>query len=158
MLYNLGGLLLLFLAIDYVAPVQTNVAFAPIVEARDGTVLHAYMARDQQWRIKARLDEITPELKKAIVFKEDKHFYHHPGINLLAIGRALINNLFHLKRTSGASTITMQVARLLDPEPGLISISALKCSGRCNWSCITARMNCCSYTLTLFHMVPTYRV
>jgi penicillin-binding protein 1C len=51
-------------------------------EARDGTVLHAYMASDQQWRMETRLNEITPELKKAIVFKEDKHFYHHPGINL----------------------------------------------------------------------------
>lgn len=114
---TLVSAVLLFFLMDRITPVHTDVSFAPIIEARDGTVLHAYMAKDQQWRIKARLDEITPELKKAIVFKEDKHFYHHPGINLLAIGRAIINNVFHLKRTSGASTITMQVSRLLDPKP-----------------------------------------
>ncbi len=116
-LYGLLGATLLFLLLDRITPVDTNIAFAPVVEARDGTVLHAFIASDQQWRIKARLDEITPELKKAIVFKEDKHFYHHPGINIAAIGRALVNNIFHLRRTSGASTITMQVARMLEPKP-----------------------------------------
>ena len=113
----LGSMALLFVLLDRLTPINTNVPFATIVEAKDGAVLHAYIARDQQWRIKTRLDEITPELRKAIVFKEDKHFYSHPGINPLAIGRAIINNIFHLKRTSGASTITMQVARLLDPKP-----------------------------------------
>ena len=113
----LVGLALLFLLIDWIVPVKTDIPFAPVVEARDGTVLHTWLAKDQQWRIKTRLDEITPELKKAIVFKEDKHFYHHPGVNLLAVFRAIFNNVFHLKTTSGASTITMQVARMLDPEP-----------------------------------------
>jgi penicillin-binding protein 1C len=113
----LVGMALLFLLIDRLAPVRTDVDFATIVSSREGTALHAYMAKDQQWRIKTRLDEITPELKRAILFKEDKHFYHHPGVNLLAIGRAIVNNIFHLKRTSGASTINMQVARMLDPEP-----------------------------------------
>jgi penicillin-binding protein 1C len=115
--WGMMACLLVLLLIDRLAPVNTAIAYAPVVEARDGTVLHAWMARDQQWRINARLNEITPELRKAIVYKEDKHFYHHPGINLLAVGRAIINNLFHLRRTSGASTITMQVARLLDPAP-----------------------------------------
>src|SRR5271156_6359148 len=83
----LAGIVILFLLLDRITPVDTNVPFATIVEAKDGTVLHAYIARDQQWRIKTRLDEITPELRKAIVFKEDRHFYHHLGINPLAIGR-----------------------------------------------------------------------
>ncbi len=113
---SLAGAVVLFVAIDRLAPVTTNVPFATVVEARDGRVLHAYIARDQQWRIQTRLDEITPELRKAIVYKEDRHFYHHPGINPMAVGRAVVNNIFHLKRTSGASTITMQVARMLHPE------------------------------------------
>ena len=111
------GAILLFFISDWITPVNTDLPFAPIVEAKDGTVLHAYMAKDQQWRIKTRLNEITPELKKAIIFKEDKHFYHHFGINPVSIGRAFINNIFSLKRTSGASTITMQVARMLSPKP-----------------------------------------
>ncbi len=115
--YGLLSAVALFFLLDLISPLKVNLPYATIVEASNGVVLHAYIARDHQWRIKTRLDEITPELKKAIIFKEDKHFYHHLGINPLAIGRALVNNIFHLKRTSGASTISMQVVRLLDPKP-----------------------------------------
>lgn len=113
----LAGAVLLFFLLDLITPVDTNVPYATVLQARDSTVLHTWLAKDQQWRMKARLDEISPELKKAIVYKEDRHFYRHLGINPLAIGRAIINNLFHLRRTSGASTITIQVARMLDPKP-----------------------------------------
>lgn len=66
--------------------------------------------------MKTELDEITPELQKAIVFKEDKYFFWHYGVNPLAIARAAFNNVVKGKRTSGASTITMQVVRLLQPQ------------------------------------------
>ena len=115
-MWVLGGVLLL-VVLARVLPVRTEIAFARVVMARDSTVLHAYLASDGQWRMFTRLDEITPELKKAIVYKEDRHFYYHPGINLAAVGRAFVNNVFYRKRTSGASTITMQVARMLDPKP-----------------------------------------
>jgi len=108
---------LLFFLLNLIFPLKIEVEYAPVIMARDGTVLHAYITKDQQWRMKARLDEITPQLKEAILFKEDKHFYHHPGVNPLAVGRAIINNIFRLRRTSGASTITMQVARMLDRKP-----------------------------------------
>ncbi len=115
--YILTCFILSYFLVDRISPVNTTVPFARLIEACDGTVLHAYIASDGQWRFYTPLSEITPELKKAIVAKEDKQFYHHPGINPLAVGRALVNNIFHLKRTSGASTITMQVARMLDPKP-----------------------------------------
>lgn len=108
--------ILLFVLLDCLFPVSNEVAFAPLIKAKDGTVIHAFLTRDQQWRFETRLDELTPELKQAIIFKEDKHFYRHFGINPLAVGRAIINNIFRLKRTSGASTITMQVARLQSPK------------------------------------------
>lgn len=111
------GAVLLFFLLDLIFPLKINVEYAPVIVAKDGTVLHTYITKDQQWRMKARLDEITPQLKDAILLKEDKHFYHHYGVNPLAVGRAIINNVFHLKRTSGASTITMQVARMLDRKP-----------------------------------------
>jgi len=107
----------MFLLLDLIAPVKPDITYAAVIESRDGKVLHAYLTHDQQWRMQAKLSEITPELKNAILFKEDRHFYHHPGVNVMAVGRAVINNLFHLKRTSGASTITMQVARMLSPKP-----------------------------------------
>ncbi len=109
--------LLSFLLLDLLFPVHTNVPYATLVVAADGTPLHAWLARDEQWRIKAGLEEISPELRRAIIYKEDKHFYHHFGVDPIAVGRALINNIFRQKRTSGASTITMQVARMLEYRP-----------------------------------------
>jgi penicillin-binding protein 1C len=110
------SLILLFFLFDLIFPLRVDVPYSPVVESREGKVLHAWLAKDQQWRIKVSLDEISPEFKKAIIYKEDKYFYSHPGVNIIAVGRAFINNLFHLKRTSGASTITMQVVRMLHPE------------------------------------------
>lgn len=109
-------MLVVFLIADRVCPVNTTVNFSSVVEARDGTVLHAFLAKDQQWRMQTSLSEITLELKKAIIFKEDRYFNYHPGINLLAITRAAFNNIIRRRRTSGASTITMQVARMLKPK------------------------------------------
>lgn len=108
--------IILFFLLDLIFPFHIDVAYSPVVEARDGTVLHAWLAKDQQWRIKASMDEISPEFTKAIIYKEDKYFYDHPGVNPVAVNRAFFNNLFHLKRTSGASTINMQVVRMLHPE------------------------------------------
>jgi penicillin-binding protein 1C len=113
---TLLALVVLFFLMDLVFPVKADISYAPVITARDGSVMHTFLTADQQWRMQARLDEITPELEKAIVFKEDKHFYKHFGVNPLAVGRAAFNNLFRLKRTSGASTITMQVARMLQPK------------------------------------------
>ncbi len=107
---------MLFFLFDLVFPVQTKIEYAPLVCSRDSTVLYAFLTRDEQWRMYTTLEEITPELSKAIIFKEDQYFYRHPGINPGAIIRALVNNLLSQKRTSGASTITMQVARLLNPK------------------------------------------
>src|SRR5688572_14893672 len=66
--------------------------------------------------MKTNLDEISPLLRKTIIAKEDKYFFSHPGINPFAMGRAAVKNIFRMKRTSGASTITMQVAKALEPK------------------------------------------
>ena len=76
--------------------------------------MHAYLSDDEQWRMFIELDEISPELKTAIIEKEDKYFYYHPGVNPFAVIRALFKNIISGERTSGASTITMQVARMLN--------------------------------------------
>src|SRR5689334_8813568 len=107
---------IVFTVLDLIFPLNTKRDYAPLIRAKDGTVLHAFLTRDQQWRFETKLSELTPELREAIVYKEDKQFYHHPGVNPLAVVRAVWNNVFHLRRTSGASTISMQVARLLKPK------------------------------------------
>jgi penicillin-binding protein 1C len=106
----------LFVMADILMPVHTDIEYTPVILARDGSVLHTFLTRDEQWRFKTETNEITPELRKAIINKEDKYFRYHPGVNIPAIGRAIVNNTLKQRRTSGASTITMQVARMLQPR------------------------------------------
>ncbi|ULQ55927.1 penicillin-binding protein 1C [Flavihumibacter rivuli] len=107
---------LLFILLNIVFPLPDRVEYSTIITDRKGEVIHAFLCTDQQWRMKTELEEISPLLQKAIVAKEDKWFYRHPGVNPLAIGRAVFNNVATGRRTSGASTITMQVAKLLEPK------------------------------------------
>lgn len=106
----------LSIALNIIFPLPDNIDYSQIVISSDSTVVHAFLSRDDKWRMKTELNEITPLLKKAIIFKEDRYFYYHAGVNYLAILRAMFNNIMQGKRTSGASTITMQVARLLEPK------------------------------------------
>ncbi|MBD1206929.1 MAG: penicillin-binding protein 1C [Ignavibacteria bacterium] len=110
------GFLTFLLVLSFLFPLRTDVPFAPIVTARDGTVLHAFLADDDKWRMKTELSEISPTLRSALLQKEDKWFYWHFGVNPFAIVRAAVNNLRHQKTTSGASTLTMQVARMLENQ------------------------------------------
>lgn len=89
--------------------------YSKVIYANDGSLLTAYLSSDGKWRMRTRLDDVPLDLKKAILEKEDKWFYWHFGINPFAIVRALIQNISSGKRVSGASTITMQVARMLAP-------------------------------------------
>lgn len=90
--------------------------YAQVVSATDGKVLHSFLSKDEKWRMEVQLNEVSPQLLKAIVNKEDKYFYYHFGVNPIAICRAAFNNTIYHRKTSGASTITMQVARLLYPD------------------------------------------
>lgn len=107
---------LLFLILNWIFPLPDKLEYSTIIEDGKGEVVNAFLTHDQQWRMKTELEEISPLLRKTIVEKEDKYFYYHPGINLLAMSRAFFMNMLHMRRTSGASTITMQVARSLEPK------------------------------------------
>lgn len=89
--------------------------YCQVVTDKDENVLHAFLSQDDKWRMHSELGEINETLTKTIIYKEDKYFYYHPGINPIAILRAAFNNIISGRKTSGASTITMQVARLLYP-------------------------------------------
>lgn len=111
----MAGILLLA-GLDWLFPLPHAPQYSPLVLAADGSVLHAYLNPTQKWRMKTELREITPVLRKAIIEKEDRWFYWHFGVNPLALVQAAGRNLFGEGRTTGASTITMQVARLLEPK------------------------------------------
>ncbi|MDB5283320.1 MAG: pbpC [Bacteroidota bacterium] len=107
---------MLFLLLNAIFPLPDRIEYSTIVLDSKGTVIHSFLTHDQQWRMKTELSEISPTLKKTLIYKEDKYFYHHFGVNPIAMIRAAVMNVLHLKRTSGASTITMQVARMIEPK------------------------------------------
>lgn len=112
----LVALFLLFHLLDKLFPLDINTEYSCIIYSGDSNLIHGFLTSDDKWRMFTELNEISPELKKAIIFKEDKYFEYHFGINPVAIIRAFYNNIKTGKRTSGASTITMQVARLIEPK------------------------------------------
>lgn len=107
---------LLFFSLNYLYPLPSQPPYSQMILARDSTVLHVFLSEDEKWRFKTELEEITPNLRQTLIHKEDRYFYYHFGVNPLAIIRAAFYNLLYFKTTSGASTITMQVARLLEPK------------------------------------------
>ena len=115
-LISVISLFFLFLLLDIIFPLKINIEYSPLITSHDSTVIHSFLTSDDKWRMYTELYEITPQLKKTIIYKEDKYFRYHFGINPVSIARALIKNTIHGRRTSGASTITMQVARLLEPR------------------------------------------
>lgn len=88
-----------------------NAPFSTVVESSDGRLLGARIAADQQWRFPAP-DSIPVKYEKSLLVFEDRYFYSHPGVNPVALSRALIQNLKAGKTISGGSTITMQVCRM----------------------------------------------
>jgi penicillin-binding protein 1C len=82
-----------------------------VLEASDGSLLSASIAKDGQWRFPVA-DSIPEPFKACMIAFEDKRFYSHPGVDLLAMGRAMRQNFKAGKVKSGGSTLSMQVIRL----------------------------------------------
>src|SRR5690606_22190052 len=94
----------------------TRVSYATMLLDRDEHLLGATIAADQQWRF-APVDELPEKYVQALLLFEDRRYYQHPGIDPLAIARAAWGNLREGRVTSGGSTITMQLARMLREDP-----------------------------------------
>ncbi len=109
-----GSTFLLFILLNFFFPLRDDIEYTTLITDDKGEMINAYLTKDEKWRMKTELNEISPLLRKTIIAKEDKYFYQHPGINLAAIIRAAFNNVIQGKRTSGASTISMQVARAME--------------------------------------------
>lgn len=93
-----------------------DVSYATVVTDRNGELLGARIAVDGQWRFPA-CDTVPEKLKRCMVAFEDRHFYRHWGVNPLAIGRAVLQNLKEGRVVSGGSTLTMQTIRLSRNRP-----------------------------------------
>ncbi|AKO98602.1 penicillin-binding protein 1C [Marinovum algicola DG 898] len=84
------------------------------VRDRDGRLLRGYTVEDGRWRFSVTLDQIDPKLVAMLIAYEDKRFWRHPGVDVRAVARAVWQALSHGRVVSGGSTLTMQVARLLE--------------------------------------------
>lgn len=106
----------LMLADAYYPLPDTQRTSSVIILADDKTPLRAFADEKGVWRYPITPDEVSPLYLEALLAYEDRWFYHHPGVNPAALARAGWQWLQHGRVISGGSTLTMQVARLLDPH------------------------------------------
>ncbi|MFZ1416005.1 MAG: transglycosylase domain-containing protein, partial [Defluviicoccus sp.] len=97
--------------LDRLADVST------VVLDRDGRALRVFTNSAGAWRLPAAVADVEPLYIELLLQREDRRFYLHVGVDPLAVARAAGQNLTAGRIVSGASTLTMQVARLLDPRP-----------------------------------------
>lgn len=90
---------------------------SPVTLDRRGAWLRALPVEDGRWRIRADLQRTDPTFQKRLIKVEDARFYWHLGVDPLSLVRAIGSAIVHGRATSGASTLTMQTARLLEPRP-----------------------------------------
>ena len=112
-LWIIGSAATLFLAWLLCLPRQLfkGTVYSTVVESAEGELLGARIADDGQWRFPPA-DAVPERFATALVQFEDKRFWWHPGVDILAIGRAFKDNIKEGHTVSGGSTITMQVIRL----------------------------------------------
>jgi len=111
-----GCLAVIYLVIPLPSPIFREDYSTAILD-RKGRILRAFLNQEEQWQFSP--DEnavISPKLETAVLLFEDRWFYWHPGVNPFALFRALKQNIRGGETVSGASTITMQVARLMAPK------------------------------------------
>ncbi len=89
---------------------REDLTWSPVLRDRDGKVLHLGLAKDERYRIKVSLRDISPEMQRATLAYEDEHYFSHLGVNPLSIVRAIAGRVQGVSR-GGGSTITMQYAR-----------------------------------------------
>ncbi len=90
---------------------------SPVALDHNGAWLRALPVEDGRWRIRADLARTDPAFVRRVVRIEDERFWLHPGVDPLAVIRATASAVIHGRVGSGASTLTMQTARLLEPRP-----------------------------------------
>lgn len=102
--------------IDRTALPDLSPATSVTVLDRNGALLRAYTV-DGKWRLPVAVAEVDPGYIRQLVAFEDRRFAAHPGVDPLALARAALQAVRHGRVVSGGSTLTMQVARLIEQGP-----------------------------------------
>ncbi len=130
------GVVLLLIALTIVAVVWHTHPFpherlADLPESsrvtdRSGRVLLQTVGKDDQWRFPIALDQMSPWIVLATIAAEDSRFYEHSGVDPVAVVRASFQNLTANEVISGASTLSMQLCRMLDAQPRTVSAKVIE--------------------------------
>ena len=118
--------LVMVLNIAFPPPVKAARQLSSMVTDSDGRMLSAFTIEDGTWRLPARLDHIDPRFVQRLLLIEDKRFYHHSGVDVPAVARAARSWHSHGEAVSGASTLTMQLIRQLEPRPRTLAAKAVE--------------------------------
>ncbi|HXF87853.1 MAG TPA: penicillin-binding protein 1C [Xanthobacteraceae bacterium] len=97
-------------------PRVAEIEYSTLVLGRDGALLRPYATAQGRWRLPAATSDVDPRYLAMLLAYEDRRFRSHPGVDPLALVRAAYQWARHGRIVSGGSTITMQVARLLEPR------------------------------------------
>lgn len=114
-----------FVILDKIAPIpmpqEESEQFAKVIVAADGTPLRAFADKQGVWRYPVKMADVSVKYINTLLAYEDRWFWYHPGVNPLSMLRAAGQNLVNNRIISGGSTLTMQVARILDPHSRTIA-------------------------------------
>jgi penicillin-binding protein 1C len=94
---------------------KARVVSAEVLDA-DGELLRAFATPEGRWRLRTNTENVDPRFLKMLVAYEDQRFYEHAGVDPWALGRAMLQLVTNGRVVSGASTLSMQVARLIEPR------------------------------------------
>ena len=96
---------------------KANAVSAEVLDA-DGQLLRAFATSEGRWRLKTTVGDVDPQFLRMLIAYEDQRFYDHGGVDPWALGRAAKQFISNGRIVSGASTLSMQVARLIEPREG----------------------------------------
>lgn len=111
------GLIFFSLMIFYLTPPSRKSLYPEFnsfdITDRNGILLRRVLSKDYKTSIWKNIKDISPDMIKATILREDKRFFSHNGVDIIALFRSLFENIKYRKIHSGGSTITMQVAKLV---------------------------------------------
>ena len=98
-------------------PLDRSRSASALVLAADGSILRGFLTADGKWRLPVEPAAVDPLYRRMLIAAEDRRFARHPGVDPVAAARALLQLAASGHIVSGASTLTMQAVRLLEPHP-----------------------------------------
>lgn len=122
-------ILVCLLADQILFPLPKNLLKRPsstFIYSRNHQLMGCFISSDEYWRKPVKLDEISPLLIQSVLTSEDRWFYYHPGFNIVSLVSAAIDNVKAGKVVRGGSTITMQIARMIEPKPRTLKSKILE--------------------------------